>query len=234
MKGERTSTILGREVQEKKKALMPTGETVLALMMCHKAPNREKYPRFLLCEFQADPQQLPLPHPSWPHRWTFEKQSLESVPSNGFIKEVIILQRGGAVNGRSNDVFHYPTLTKLFFQGLTEYLQLSFFQGGKELFLPFLLPPPLSTEDLSALIKTEFSQHSSAVNLSPLRLNRLKRGLRRVSANVQLVRRRRRRSDGGNRKCLCMDLEAVFIVKLNCVTQQTHLNNMYLRSAVIY
>lgn len=139
--------------------------------------SKQRDPRFLLCEFQAHPRLLPLPDPSWPHRWTFEKQSLESVPSNGFIKGVIILQRGGAVNRRSNDVFHYPTLTKLFIQGLTEYLQLSFF-------LPFLLPPSLSTDNLSALIKSEFSQLSSAVNLTPLCLNRLERGLQRVSENV--------------------------------------------------
>lgn len=143
-------------MRKKKQPWMPTGETALALMMCHKAPNREKYLRFLLCEFQTHPQWLPLPDPSWPHRWTFEKQSLESVLSNGFIKEVIILQQGGAVNGRSNDVFHYPTLTKLLIQGLTEYLQFCFFQRGKEPFPPFLLPPSVSTEDLSALIKSEF------------------------------------------------------------------------------
>lgn len=128
-------------------------------------------------------------NPFWTHRWTFEKQSLESVLSNGFIKEVIIQQQGGAVNGRSNDIFHYPTLTKLFIQGLTEYLQ--FFSKRKELFSPFPFPPPLSTEDPSALIKSEFSELSYAMNLSPLCLNRLKRGLQRVSANVLLLRRRR-------------------------------------------
>lgn len=48
------------------------------------------------CEFQTRPSVAARhsPDPSWPHRWTFEKQSLESVPSNGFIKEVIILQQG--------------------------------------------------------------------------------------------------------------------------------------------
>lgn len=124
--------------KKKRKPWIPTGKTALALTMCHKAPNREKYLRFLLCEFQTHPQWLPLPDPSWPHRWTFEKQSLESVLSNGFIKEAIILQQGGAVNGGSNDVFHYPTLTKLFIQGLTEYLQLSFFSKRKRAFFPLL------------------------------------------------------------------------------------------------
>lgn len=153
-------------------------------MMCHKASNREKYPRFLFVSFRLTLSSCHYPEPSWPQRWTSEKQSLESVLFNGFIKEVIILQQGGAVSGRSNDVFHYPTLTKLFIQGLTEYLQLCFFPRRKELFPPSLHPPLLSTEDLSALIKNEFPQLSCAVNPSHLCFNRLKRGLQRVSANV--------------------------------------------------
>lgn len=80
---------------------------------------------------------LSLPDHSWPHGWTFEKQSLKSVLSNGCIKEVIFLQRGGAVNGRSNDVFHYPTLTKLFIHGLTECLRLTFFKEENKLFPPY-------------------------------------------------------------------------------------------------
>lgn len=142
-RGERKEVKRG-ERGKKKCGLMPTGKIVVTLMMCRDAPNRERYPRFPLCEFQTR-----LPGPSWPHRWTFEKQSLESVPSNGFIKEVIILQRGGAVNGRSNDVFHHPTLTKLFIQGRTEYLQLSVFQRGKELFSP--LSSPTFTEHWRSL-----------------------------------------------------------------------------------
>lgn len=95
--------------RRKKKALMATAS---ALMMCHKAPIRGRNPRFLLCEIQTYLQQPPLSHPRWPQEWTFEKQSLESVSSNGFIKEVITEQRGGAVNGRSNDAFHGPDLNK--------------------------------------------------------------------------------------------------------------------------
>lgn len=126
----RTVTIFWREVP-KCSFLKATGQIVLALMMCLRALNRENISDSCCMSFRTHPWGLPLPDPSWPHRWTFEKQSLESVPSNGFIKEVIILQRGGAVNGGSNDVFHYPTLTKLFIQGLTEYLQFSFFKEEK-------------------------------------------------------------------------------------------------------
>lgn len=122
-KRENFNYLGGEKCRKKKEALMHDRKDTNDVS--HTSKQRD--PRFLLCEFQAHPRLLPLPDPSWPHRWTFEKQSLESVPSNGFIKGVIILQRGGAVNRRSNDVFHYPTLTKLFIQGLTEYLQLSFF-----------------------------------------------------------------------------------------------------------
>lgn len=155
-----------------------------------------------MCEFQTHPQKLPLWDPSGPHRWTFEKQTLESVLSNGFIKEAIILQQGGAVNGRLNDVFHYPTLTKLFIQGLTEYLQFIFFQRGKELFPLSPLPPSVSTEDLCALIKSEFSQLSSTVSLSPLCLNRHKRGI--AKGFWKCLAGEEEEGWGQNRKCLGM------------------------------
>ena len=75
------------------------------------------------------------------------------------------------MNGRSNYVSSYSALTKLLIQPLSEYSY--FFQKGRELFHPCPFTPT-STEDLSALIKSEFSQLHSAVNLSPLCLNRLK------------------------------------------------------------
>lgn len=66
-------------------------------------------------------------------------------------------------------------LTKLLIQGLAEYLQFSF--SFERAFSPFPLPPSRSAEDLSVLIKSKFPQLSSAVDRSPLCLNRLKRGL---------------------------------------------------------
>lgn len=156
----------GKKISEKgrggkKGGLIPAWKIAVTLMMC--CEQRERYPRFLLWVSNPTLSSRHSPDPSWPHRWTFEKQSLESVPSNGFIKEVIILQQGRRCQWEIKWCLPLSNPNKALHSGPYRISAAQrFFKRGKELFLLFLLPPPLSTEDLSALIKSEFSRLSSA------------------------------------------------------------------------
>lgn len=103
------------------------------------------------CEFQTTTlSSRHSPDPSWPHRWTFEKQSLESVPSNGFIKEVIILQQGRRCQWEIKWCLPLSNPNKALHSGPYRISAAQrFFKRGKELFSP--LSSPTSTEHWGSL-----------------------------------------------------------------------------------